>query len=502
MNNNLTEVELFFLALRVDFKSFVIKVFKEVATGSKYNDNFHINVICHELLQVFNGQQNKLIINIPPRYMKSIICSIAFVAWLLGKNPKLEIICVSYSDDLATDLALKCRNVMESDWYKYTFPATVIAKSKKAVNDFKTTAGGGRFSVSMGGAITGRGGDYIIIDDPIKPEDANSDVIRERVNGSYGSTLISRLNDKTKGKIVVIMQRTHEMDFTGYLLETDPSFKLVKMPGIAEEDERWPVTNCFGKEIILERKVGEALHPDRENLEKLQQMKSVMGSYAFAGQYQQNPTSRGGNVIKRDWLQFHNIEQLKKDIWNGKLRACEISQSWDTASKIEQHNDYSVCITYLSAYNIETKKRYIYILDVFRDKLEMPALIKKAIELRESANKKYISLVRFFNKIVVEDVGTGIGFGQALQEQYGQDGVELIKPERDKATRIKNTVHFLENGTCLFPDNKPAWWPIFERELITFPGATHDDQCDALSQLLTYEFTKMTAVSGYGWNLC
>lgn len=472
--------------LRKDFKAFAIKVFTEIAGNSSFSDNWHIDVICDELMGVVNGKNNKLVINIPPRHMKSILCSVALPAFMLGQNPKTQIICVSYSDDLAAKMALDCRRVIESLWYKELFPATRLSKEKKGISDFETTKGGGRFATSIGGTLTGRGGDIAIVDDPISPRDANSDTVREKTNDWYGGTLASRLNDKNTGKIIVIMQRTHEADFTGYLLETSSAFKQIKIPAITEEDEKWKITDYFGKEKVFERKIGEPLHPERESLEKLKETKNEMGSYNFASQYQQNPTSPGGNLIKREWLKFYNLKQLAKDIREGRIKAYRISQSWDTASKAGQDNDYSVCITYLSTYGDKN-----YILHVFREKLEFPDLVKKAKELKEKAQKVYSYLSPYFTDIIVEEMSSGIGLAQSLKEKYPSI-VKPFKPEHDKPTRLKNISHLIENGSCLFPDNKPSWWSAFERELLTFPASKHDDQCDALSQLLTYEITETT----------
>lgn len=215
--------------LRTDFKSFVEKVFNEVSPSALYMDNWHIDLICSELMSVENGDHNRLIINLPPRYMKSIICSVAFPAFVLGHNPKASLVCVSYNDSLSEKLALDCKKVIESEWYKELFPQTKLSKNKKAVLDFETTNGGGRFSTSVNGTLTGRGGDYLIIDDPIKPADANSDLQRNKVNEWYGNTLYSRLNNKNTGKIIVVMQRIHEEDLTGYLLDSDENFKLIKI---------------------------------------------------------------------------------------------------------------------------------------------------------------------------------------------------------------------------------------------------------------------------------
>ena len=276
--------------LRSDLKSFVTKVFFDVSPSAQYLDNWHIDLICQELAQMINGQETRLIINIPPRYLKSIICSVALPAFILGHNPQSSIICVSYSDDLAAKHANDCRRIITSQWYQELFPETVLSSNKKSTSDFETTKGGGRFSTSINGTLTGRGADWIIIDDPIKPTDAMSDNIRDKVNDWYRSTLYSRLNNKVEGKIILIMQRLHENDMTGFLLESDKKFKLIKLPVIAEKDETWILKNQFTQTTrTIERHPGDLLHPQRENLETIKELQDSLGEFAFAGQYQQIP---------------------------------------------------------------------------------------------------------------------------------------------------------------------------------------------------------------------
>jgi len=474
MNNN-SDKEFLKAILRKDFKSFVIKVFNEVSPNATYLDNWHIHVLCHELMNVLEVQQNRLIINIPPRYMKSIICSVAFPAFILGHNPKATIISVSYSDDLVSNLALKCKQVMESTWYQEIFPGTKISKHKKSITDFETTQGGGRYATSVGGTLTGRGADYIISDDPIKPEDANSDTIREKTNDWYGSTLYSRLNNKNEGKIIVVMQRLHDEDFTGYLLQTDSSFKHIKIPAIAEEDESWTVKDrIIGKEKTFIRKKGYPLHPAREDLSKLLEAKNNMGEYDFAGQYQQNPSPREGGLIKAHYFKFYNRDELLKNIEKGETIIKDIVQSWDTANKIEEHNDYSACITALI-----DKKGTIYLLDVYREKLEFPDLIRKVVEKHDHAKQKYMHSVT----LLIEDQASGTSLIQELKNSY-KLYPEGIKPEYDKKSRLISVSYLIENGKCQFPNNNPHWWLDFEQELLRFPKTKHDDQVDALTQLL------------------
>ncbi len=459
------------------FKSFVIKVFNEVSPNDEYLDNWHIDVICHHLMRAAdeNNDENRLIINVPPRYMKSIICSVAYPAFILGHNPKVNIMCVSYSDELAERFALDCKRVMETAWYKDLFPKTVIAKDKKAIGDFTTTRGGGRYTTSVNGTLTGRGGDYIIIDDPMKPIEARSDALRDKTNEWYDHTLCSRLNNKSTGKIIVIMQRLHDEDLTGHLLNTDSRFKLIKIQGIAEQDEEWIVENRItGKRGIIRRKQGEALHPARENLAELQNTRKTNGEYNFAGQYQQDPAPREGAVIKNKWLQYYDPDELKKGIKDGSIKPQFVIQSWDTANKVEEHNDYSACITMLF-----DRQKKSYVLESYREKLEFPSLIRKVKEKYEFAKNTYKCSIQLF----IEDNGSGTQLIQTLKNEYKIYPL-AIKPEYDKATRLQSVSHLIENGSCLFPNDEPHWWHNFLHELLRFPKAKHDDQCDALSQAL------------------
>ncbi len=455
MKMNIDEEKRFLKAiLRQDFKSFVIKVFNEVSPNDQYLDKWHIDVICHHLMRASDDTDvdNRLIINIPPRYMKSIICSVAYPAFLLGHNPRISIICVSYSDELAEKFALDCKRIMETAWYKDLFPKTVISKDKKAVCDFSTTRGGGRYTTSVNGTLTGRGGDYIIIDDPMKPMDAISDTLRKKTNQWYGHNLYSRLNNKNTGKIIVIMQRLHDEDFTGYLLSTDNRFEHIKIQGIAERDEEWSIKNhTTGSTQIIRRKQGEALHSAREDLDELQNIRRTKGEYNFAGQYQQNPVPREGAIIKSDWLQYYDPEELKKGLEDGTIKPNCVVQSWDTANKAEENNDYSACVTILF-----DRKNKAYLLESYREKLEFPSLIRKVKEKYILAKNTYKCPI----KILIEDYGSGTQLIQTLKSEH-HISAQAIKPEYDKATRLQSVSHMIENGSCLFPSNAPHCGIVF-----------------------------------------
>ena len=202
--------------LRQDLGAFVAKVFQTVSPGDLYLHNWHIDAIVYALLQVHAGYTRRLIITQPPRSLKSICASVGFVAWSLGHDPSKRFACVSYSQELAATFARQFRVVVLSDWYRALFPNVRLAKDTET--ECVTTKGGGRITIPVGGSFTGRGADIIIVDDPMKAGDAQSETARRTVNDWYGTTLLSRLDDKEKGAIILVMQRLHEDDLAGKLL--------------------------------------------------------------------------------------------------------------------------------------------------------------------------------------------------------------------------------------------------------------------------------------------
>src|ERR1700730_15385288 len=231
--------------LRKDFVAFVERGFRELNPQTEFKHNWHIDVIADTLEQCRAGKLRRLIINIPPRYLKSHMTSISFAAWLLGHNPAAQIICASYAQDLSDKLAADCRSLMTSEWYQDLFQSTRLATRRQAVHDFMTTEKGFRLATSVGGVLTGRGADFIIIDDALKPDEALSETQRNAVNNWYDHTLASRLNDKRTGCIILIMQRLHEDDLVGHVLRRH-DWSVLKFPAIAEEDETNVVQTPYG----------------------------------------------------------------------------------------------------------------------------------------------------------------------------------------------------------------------------------------------------------------
>src|SRR6202047_3666803 len=243
MFENLTPAE-YQVLLRQDFVSFAVRCFQDLNPQAELAMNWHIEVIAAKLTAVQEGKIRRLIINLPPRHLKSLMASVAFPAWCLGHDPSAQILCVSYAQDLADKLSRDCRHIVASDWYRGIFP-TRLSPQRAAMPEFDTTAQGRRPATPVGGVLTGRGADIVIIDDPLKPEEALSQAQRQMANEWYDHTLYSRLNDKLAGAIVVIMHRLHEDDLVGHVLAQE-EWEIVRFPAIAEDDESQLVDTLFG----------------------------------------------------------------------------------------------------------------------------------------------------------------------------------------------------------------------------------------------------------------
>ncbi len=442
---------------------FAERCFMHLNPATTYWDNWHFALIADCLERVAKGLCKRLIINVPPRSSKSTLASVAFPAWLLGHFPHLQIICVSYGQDLADKHAEDTRSVMLSAWYQKLF-STRLASQRPALSFLKTQEGGGRRATSVGGTLTGLGADIILIDDPIKPSDARG-AVRKSANDWLDNTLLSRLNSKKDGAIVIIMQRLHLDDTVGHVLEHG-GWEVVSLPAIADQDEVHQFS-CMGFPRQVKRKKGEALHPEREPLEVLAQLRKQMGPYEFAGQYQQQPIPEDGGVVKRSWLHFYELYEKPE-------KFDQIIHSWDTASKATELSDYSVC----TVWGLKGNKRYL--IDVFRDRLEFPDLKRKVLELNLRDKPQ---------TILVEDQASGIQLIQELKEVRVYT-VKPIKPQGDKIMRIKAHTARIENGEVLFPMEAP-WLDVYLAEMTIFPNGRHDDQVDSTSQALEWMGTPM-----------
>src|SRR5438270_13677204 len=374
--------------LRSDLGYFAERCFYQLNPQTAFLTSWHIEVIAARLAAVREGKIHRLIINLPPRHLKSLIASIAFPAWCLGHDPSAQILCVSYAQDLADKLARDCRSIMTSPWYRQIFP-TRLAPQRQAVQEFITTRQGYRLATSTGGVLTGRGADLVLIDDPLKPEEALSKARRDATNDWYANTLYSRLNDKRRGGIVIIMQRLHEDDLVGHVLGQEP-WEVVSFPAIAEADEVHEIDTIWGPQCFT-REQGEALHPAREPLATLEHIRRTIGEYNFAGQYQQSTAPLGGGLVKEAWFKRYGENERSE-------RFQRIVQSWDTANKATELSDFSVCTTW------GVRDKSLYLLGVLRRRLDYPARKRAVREQRDQFGA---------NVVLIEDKASGT---QLIQE--------------------------------------------------------------------------------------
>jgi predicted phage terminase large subunit-like protein len=443
--------------LRQDLSAFSQKVFTTLEPGTVYQHTWHIDHIAWQLSRVARGEVRRLIINVPPRSMKSITVSVGFTAWVIGRDPTQRVICVSYADDLARKLSIDTRRVLESPWYRELFPGLELASRRPRNTELITTQQGYRFAAGMSGSILGRGADLIVIDDPIKATDALSEKERRRVNEAFDNTLQTRLNDKRAGAIVIIMQRLHQDDLVGHVLAKD-EWEVVSIPAIETELRAYQLSD--DPDDVYVRRPGEVLHAAREPREVLEQLRRSQGSLTFSAQYQQSPVPAEGNIVKREWLRTYTERPSSFDL---------VVASWDTASTLSESADYSVGTVW------GAKGLDFYLLDLVRGRFEVPELRREVLRLAKAWR---------VDQTVIEDTDIRRAITQDLRRS-GEWSAILMKPRFDKQARLLAQSARFEAGQVYVPAEAP-WLAGWLEELLAFPNGRHDDQVDSTSQALNY----------------
>ncbi len=466
-----TKARVFDALLRNEFSAFLRKAFNTLNPGQHYISEQYLEAIAWQLERVRRGETRRLIINLPPRSLKSIATSVALPAFMLGHDPSKRIICVSYSGELTKKHSNDFRALVEALWYKAIFPGTRISPTKNTETEIEFSQRGFRLATSVGGTLTGRGGDIIIIDDPLKPDDALSESKRTAVNQWYANTLLSRLDDKRTGAIIIVMQRLHVDDLTGFVLDQSDEWEVLNLPAIAEDEKHIQI----GENLFYCRKMGEPLSPEREPLRVLERIKLQIGSDAFSAQYQQAPMPPEGAMIKRHWPRRYLELPLP-------ATRRYILQSWDTASKGGPDNDWSVCTTWAIG-----RDGFWYLADVWRQRADYPTLKAKVWEHARSWRA---------SRVLVEDTGAGTSLVQELRGSVR--GIIAVKPEKDKISRMSVASAKFEAGQVLLPERAP-WLADLEAELFAFPNGRHDDQCDSISQALLYARSSFSHITSEDW---
>jgi predicted phage terminase large subunit-like protein len=408
----------------------------------------HHRTLIDALERVESGIFDRVMILMPPRHGKSLITSTLFPAWYLGRHPDKSIIASSYGQELASDLGRRVRGFVSDPLHRAIFPDCAISDDSDSVHRFHLTQGGAYFAVGAGGALTGRGADLLLIDDPIKGrEDADSAAVRRSLQSWYESTAYTRL--QPGGAVIIIATRWHESDLVGWLLKehAGEGWKVISMPALAETNESW-------------RKEGDPLWPEKFPLDTLIRIKGAIGSSAWASLYQQRPAPEEGNIFHRDWWRRYSEAPAQHQ---------RLIFSLDCAYKTGKANDYSVILVMA-----ETKTGY-YILHISRGRWEFPELKRQAIALADIWKP---------NSVVIEDAASGQSLVQSLKAETRLP-ILPVKASGDKQSRAHAISPLVESGKVSLPESA-SWLTDFLDEATAFPASAHDDQVDALSQALNY----------------
>lgn len=437
--------------------NFVQEAWHLIEPNTKLVLNWHLEKICDHLEAVYYKKITRLIINVPPRTMKSTIVSIMWPVWCWIKDASLRFLTGSHNDKLATRDTLKARRIMEHPWFRNKWPHVEFRKDQAEKKRYENTATGIRIAFGMTSGVTGEGGDIIIIDDPHDAKGAMSEVKRLGVNDSYDQKLSTRLNDSKRGAVVIVMQRLHEDDLTGHLLKKG-GWELLRFPMSYEALE--PCKTSLGLQDIRTEE-GELLWPERFTIKWIKNQTKLLGSLGVAGQLQQRPTAAKGGLVQPDWFKIYDEEPTD---------FVDILQFWDTAQKAnELQNCPWVCLTLKRTYT------GLYIIDIFREWMNYPDGKKAAIRLARNYGP---------NAIVIEDKSSGSSLIQDLQDETMLPVVGF-EPESDKITRFATEAPQIEAGIVYLP-RKSHWRVDFEIEIKSFPLTKYMDQADVLSMALRW----------------
>tara|TARA_R100000458_G_scaffold59380_1_gene69798 strand:- start:1047 stop:2534 length:1488 start_codon:yes stop_codon:yes gene_type:complete len=413
----------------------------------------HHKVMGEAFEEVANGDVKRLIVNMPPRHTKSEFASYLLPAWFLGRFPEKKVIQTAHTAELATGFGRKVRNLFQDEAFNNIFPDVTLRSDSKAAGRWNTNKGGDYFSIGVGGAVTGKGADLLIIDDPHSEQEAqqgayNADVF-DRVYEWYTSGPRQRL--QPGGSIVIVMTRWHQRDLTGQILKSSierhgaDEWKIIEFPAIMPS--------------------GKALWPEFWSIEELETLRNELPVSKWSAQYQQDPTSEEGAIIKREWWRR----------WDGETPPpCEfVIQSWDTAFLKTQRSDFSACTTWGVFFNEEENAFNVILLNAFQDRMEFP-------ELKEKAHKHYHEWEP--DAFIVEGKATGM----PLIFELRQMGIPVtdFTPSRgnDKIARVNAVADLFASGVVYAPQTR--WAEEVIEQFASFPSGSHDDLVDSSTQAL------------------
>lgn len=409
----------------------------------------HHALMAKKFEEIAEGKLKRLIINMPPRHTKSEFASNMLPAWFLGKYPDKKVIQTSNTADLAVGFGRKVRNLVDSEQYAKIFPNVALRADSKAAGRWATNHNGDYFAIGVGGTVTGKGEDLLIIDDPHSEQEArlaqSDPTVFDNVYEWYTSGPRQRL--QPGGAIIIVMTRWSDKDLTGRVLKSDNTdWELIELPAIMPS--------------------GNPLWPEFWSLSELEALKEELPPYKWNAQYQQKPTGEEGAIVKRDWWRRWERDRPPR---------CEyIIQSWDTAFTKSQRADYSACTTWGVFYKDEDEQDVnIILLDAFKDKMEFPALKAKAKEMYDEWEP---------DSCIIEAKAAGAPLIHELRRMgvYVQD----YTPTRgnDKFVRLNSVTDLFSSGKVWAPETR--WADEVIEEMARFPNAEHDDLVDSSVQAL------------------
>ena len=427
-----------------------------------FMSNWHIEYVVEHLEAVTAGQITRLLINLPPRNMKSLLVSVLWPTWEWIHAPQRRWIFTSYAESLASKHSVDRRTILQSPWYQHRWGDRVrLASDQNVKHEFMNTRRGHMIATSIGGSITGKGGSRIVVDDPHNPLQAESDAQRESALAYFSRTLSTRLDNKNDDAIVVVMQRLHERDLAALCL--DLGFTHVCLPAEAEVPTRcvYPRT-----QQVYHRAPGDVLWPEREGPAVLAKQKVALGSAAYAGQYQQRPAPAGGLLFHPDWFKFYDerppVERLV--------------QSWDMTYTDGPSSDYVVGL------QAARKGADIYLIDRVRGQWAFNETCRRVLELY----RRYPET----GTILIENAANGPAIINVLSRLV--PGIIGVTPEGGKYARAQAASPIVEAGNVWLPNPRPhgrllperAWVDEFMHACCVFPSGAHDDDVDAFTQLV------------------
>lgn len=462
MTRPISAKDLVHWAARDDFEVFLRLGFVHLNAGQRLEPSWYISAMANQLDRSYRGECLRLIMTLPPRYLKSTIVSVLLPAWAMGRDPGLRIIVASYGQELADALSREFRRVVTSQWYHEVFPDKA-ARILRDTNTETTMVGGGyRYAATVGGTLTGRGAHYLICDDLTKAIDTASPQARDKLKRFFDETLLSRLDNKATGRVLVVQQRLHEDDIVAHALEKEGYFHL-KLPAIAVEDSTFDLTR--GRRH--HRKIGDALNPEREPREVLDRIRGELGPGVFEAQYQQDPTAPDAGVIRYQDFQFYDFDPSA-------ARWDRILQSWDTAVTEGPSSDYTAGTTWGLHQGIW------HLIDAIRFRQDYHGILERTLAWA----KKWKA-----DNILIENSGLGSNLLKDVRRANKHAGrratVILVTARVSKRERLEIAAERLYSGVARLPRTAPFMADV-RKELTSFPNGRHDDWCDSLSQALNY----------------